>query len=56
MATSPECKFYLRGGKCSHNDAPNPNHSYCIGKGKCGSWGDEIKHQKVNKPSSLKGD
>ena len=42
MKTFPECKFYLKGGKCSHKDAPNPNHSYCIGKDACESWEDEI--------------
>jgi len=27
---SKECKWYLKGGLCSHPDAPNPNHSRCL--------------------------
>ncbi|MDD5338216.1 MAG: hypothetical protein PHG35_02225 [Dehalococcoidales bacterium] len=34
MPTSPDCKFY-KDGKCSHSDAPNPGHSWCIGKDHC---------------------
>ena len=45
MATYPECKFYLGSGKCSHKDAPNPRHSWCIGKDACGSWDEEIEQQ-----------
>ena len=49
MATSPECKFYVKGGKCSHKDAPNPNHSYCIGEDDCGVCDDNIE-RKVDEP------
>ncbi len=35
MSTSPDCAFYLKGGKCGHFDAPNPGHSWCIGKEDC---------------------
>ncbi len=45
MTTYPGCKFYLRGGKCSYKDAPNPRHSYCIGKDACRSWKDESEQQ-----------
>ena len=45
MATYPECKFYLKIGACSHKDAPNPHHSWCIGKDDCAAWEDEIEHQ-----------
>ena len=45
MGTYPECKFYLDGGKCSHEDAPNPRHSYCIGKVDCGAWEDSITYK-----------
>lgn len=45
MTTYPECKFYLKGGKCSHCDAPNPNHSYCIDKLTCGARDDNINYQ-----------
>ena len=45
MATYPDCKFYLEGGKCSHEDAPNPNHSYCIGKLECGCYEDGIRYK-----------
>lgn len=24
------CKFYIKGGKCNHKDAPNPGHSRCV--------------------------
>ncbi len=30
MATDDTCKFYLAGGKCSHKDAPDPRHSWCV--------------------------
>ena len=45
MTTYPQCKFYLEGGKCSHKDAPNPYHSWCIGKFECGDWDDEREQQ-----------
>jgi len=46
MGTYPECKFYIKGGKCSHQYAPNPYHSYCIGRKACHlSWGDGIEWQ-----------
>lgn len=51
METYPGCKFYLKGGKCSHEDAPNPNHSYCIGKKECGAWEDNINYQAQEKDS-----
>ena len=44
MATYKECKFYLTSGNCIHRDAPNPYHSWCIGKDECGSWGDTLNN------------
>ncbi len=35
--TEKDCKFYVEGGKCNSPDAPNPNHSWCIGKKDCNS-------------------
>ena len=35
MAVVKDCKFYLKGGRCTSKDAPNPGHSRCIGKVKC---------------------
>jgi len=43
MNTYKECKFYIKGGKCSHRDAPEPRHSYCIGKDNCEAWEDDIE-------------
>jgi len=40
-----ECKFYIKGGKCSHKDAPNPRHSSCMGKELCGAWEDGIEYE-----------
>ena len=37
-----ECKFYIKGGKCSHKDAPEPRISQCVGKEFCGAWEDDI--------------
>jgi len=45
MATYEECKFYLKGGKCSHRDAPKPRHSYCLGKDSCACWNDAVSHE-----------
>lgn len=53
MATYKECKFYLEGGKCSHEDAPNPYHSRCLGKEHCGAWQDDIRHQATTYPEPL---
>ena len=33
-----ECKYYLKGNRCGNVDAPNPNHSRCIGVKGCGSF------------------
>jgi len=30
-----ECRFYLKYGRCSHKDAPRPNHSRCVGTKAC---------------------
>ncbi|KKN60890.1 hypothetical protein LCGC14_0527610 [marine sediment metagenome] len=35
MSTYPECKFYLKGGNCSHLNAPEPGHSRCLGEKGC---------------------
>jgi len=43
MNTYKECRFYIEGGKCSHKDAPEPGHSYCIGKDWCEVWRDDIE-------------
>lgn len=32
------CKYYVRGGLCSCIDAPNPQHSKCIGKVACDDY------------------
>jgi len=53
MGTYPECKFYLKGGKCSHLDAPNPGHSRCIGKEACSSW-EDVLPQKDKKAEQAK--
>ena len=36
--TSRDCKYYLKGGKCSSESAPNPNHSWCVSKYRCGDY------------------
>lgn len=54
MATYPECKFYLGGGKCSHRDAPNPHHSYCIGKVWCDVWHEGIENRAETPPTKNK--
>ena len=36
--TAKDCKFYLKGGKCSHKNAPSPCHSWCIGKDNCNDY------------------
>lgn len=36
--TSKDCECYLKGGRCSSEDAPNPTHSWCIGRERCGSY------------------
>ncbi len=38
-----ECKFYLKDGKCSHGDAPQPFVSECIGIQACEAWQDGIE-------------
>ena len=43
--TYKECKFYVKGGRCSHEDAPNPWHSLCIGRDECRAWDDGINYQ-----------
>lgn len=35
MPVYEECKFYLHGGKCKHQDAPHPYESDCIGTKEC---------------------
>jgi hypothetical protein len=34
MATDKTCKYYVTKGRCSHNDAPNPSTSRCLGTDK----------------------
>jgi len=43
--TDIEGEFYLKGGKCSHADAPNPRRSVCIGKPYSDVWDEEIRLQ-----------
>ena len=50
--TYKECKFYLEGGNCSHQDAPNPYHSYCIGKLNCGAWEDDKTFQAIKQEAN----
>jgi hypothetical protein len=40
-----ECKFYTNDGKCSHEDAPKPGQSSCIGKEYCRAWDDDPGYQ-----------
>jgi len=53
MTTYKECKFYIEGGKCCHEDAPKPYHSYCIGKQECGVWDDHLGYA-ADKPEPQK--
>ena len=45
MSVFPDCKFYFEGENCSHEDAPDPYHSLCIGEEEGGSWDDTIYHK-----------
>ena len=36
--TTPDCKFYIKGGRCAHQGAPTPGKSWCIGKEACGVY------------------
>ena len=45
MTVYEASNFYLEGGKCSHEDAPEPNQSDCIGKDACGAWEDDIGYK-----------
>ncbi|KKL67539.1 hypothetical protein LCGC14_2133980 [marine sediment metagenome] len=45
MMTSKDCKYYLKGGKCSHKYAPHPNHSWCIGDEEIGGKCEEYKRK-----------
>jgi len=45
MAVYEACKFYIEGGKCSHEEAPEPYQSECIGKDACGAWEDNINYK-----------
>ena len=40
--TAKDCHYYVRGGHCASKDAPNPNHSWCIGRTECGSYEVEV--------------
>uniref|UniRef100_A0A6H1ZDN2 Uncharacterized protein n=1 Tax=viral metagenome TaxID=1070528 RepID=A0A6H1ZDN2_9ZZZZ len=35
---SKECHDYIKGNKCSNYDAPNPNHSRCVGRFDCENY------------------
>jgi len=52
MVAYKECTFCVKGGLCSHKDAPTPWHSKCIGKERCGSWKDGIE-AKVPGPGAV---
>ena len=42
------CRYYMKGGLCSHPDAPKPQHSRCIGKPKCEHYKQKNKEVKAN--------
>ncbi len=37
------CKFFVKGCKCNHPDAPEPGQSYCIGEDNCEDY--EIQNE-----------
>lgn len=42
------CQFFVKGGLCSHPDAPRPTHSRCISKIHCGVY--EVEQYKKDNP------